>query len=63
MRRESNKTGANHPCPCGSGKKYKSCCRSRPGQSREKSERMMLYLLAALLAGGLIFVASSLGGD
>ncbi|NLM74808.1 MAG: SEC-C domain-containing protein [Clostridiaceae bacterium] len=22
----SNKVGRNHPCPCGSGKKYKKCC-------------------------------------
>lgn len=22
----SNKIGANQPCPCGSGKKYKKCC-------------------------------------
>jgi hypothetical protein len=24
--RPSPKTGRNHPCPCGSGKKYKKCC-------------------------------------
>ncbi len=24
--RESPKTGRNDPCPCGSGKKYKTCC-------------------------------------
>lgn len=23
---QSNKIGRNHPCPCGSGKKYKRCC-------------------------------------
>jgi preprotein translocase subunit SecA len=23
--RESSKIGRNHPCPCGSGKKYKQC--------------------------------------
>ena len=22
----SSKIGRNHPCPCGSGKKYKKCC-------------------------------------
>jgi predicted O-linked N-acetylglucosamine transferase (SPINDLY family) len=26
------KPGANDPCPCGSGKKYKRCCRSAPSQ-------------------------------
>ena len=28
VRRETPKTGRNDPCPCGSGKKYKSCCGS-----------------------------------
>ncbi|MGM9598338.1 MAG: SEC-C metal-binding domain-containing protein [Faecousia sp.] len=23
------KIGANDPCPCGSGKKYKNCCRDK----------------------------------
>jgi preprotein translocase subunit SecA len=26
LRRELPKVGRNDPCPCGSGKKYKSCC-------------------------------------
>ncbi len=26
VRRVSDKTGRNDPCPCGSGKKYKKCC-------------------------------------
>ena len=26
QKREAAKTGRNDPCPCGSGKKYKSCC-------------------------------------
>ena len=26
QRREAAKTGRNDPCPCGSGRKYKSCC-------------------------------------
>ena len=26
IRREMPKVGRNDPCPCGSGKKYKSCC-------------------------------------
>lgn len=24
------KVGRNHPCPCGSGKKYKKCCADLP---------------------------------
>jgi hypothetical protein len=28
VRREGAKVGANDPCPCGSGRKFKKCCRS-----------------------------------
>lgn len=28
-RRRRNKIGVNEPCPCGSGKKYKKCCRNK----------------------------------
>ncbi len=28
VKRESPKVGRNDPCPCGSGKKFKKCCRS-----------------------------------
>ena len=28
VRRAAPKVGANDPCPCGSGKKYKRCCRT-----------------------------------
>ena len=28
-RRETPKIGRNEPCPCGSGKKYKKCCRDK----------------------------------
>ena len=27
--RKTNKVGPNDPCPCGSGKKYKKCCRDK----------------------------------
>ena len=27
VRRQASKLGPNDPCPCGSGKKYKKCCR------------------------------------
>lgn len=30
-RREHRKIGANEPCPCGSGRKYKHCCRRKEG--------------------------------
>jgi|SRR5579859_1422712 len=28
VRREGARVGVNEPCPCGSGRKYKKCCRS-----------------------------------
>ena len=28
VRRKSRKIKPNEPCPCGSGKKYKRCCRA-----------------------------------
>jgi hypothetical protein len=31
------KVGPNQPCPCGSGKKYKRCCRGSADQSKRKS--------------------------
>jgi uncharacterized protein len=37
--RMSEKPGRNDPCPCGSGKKYKSCCFSKdiPGKKKFKA--------------------------
>ncbi|MGF1581869.1 MAG: SEC-C metal-binding domain-containing protein [Gemmataceae bacterium] len=29
IRNRKQKVGRNDPCPCGSGKKYKSCCLRR----------------------------------
>jgi SEC-C motif domain protein len=26
VQRRTMKIGRNHPCPCGSGKKFKACC-------------------------------------
>ena len=44
--REHRKIGANEPCPCGSGKKYKKCCRlveeSKTAQLHW-SERTLFY--------------------
>ena len=32
VRREAPGAGRNDPCPCGSGKKYKKCCASKPSK-------------------------------
>ena len=29
VRKAATKVGPNDPCPCGSGKKYKKCCRAK----------------------------------
>jgi uncharacterized protein len=31
IRREAPKLGPNDPCPCGSGRKWKKCCRATLG--------------------------------
>ncbi|PIE56773.1 MAG: preprotein translocase subunit SecA [Desulfobulbus propionicus] len=42
------KIGRNEPCPCGSGKKYKHCCRARSGMQTEQAAPVRLSLLAAI---------------
>jgi tetratricopeptide (TPR) repeat protein len=34
-----SKVGRNDPCPCGSGKKYKRCCRAKDEQQRLESRQ------------------------
>ena len=33
VRNAGKKIGPNDPCPCGSGKKYKKCCRDKQPQN------------------------------
>lgn len=44
------KIGRNHPCPCGSGKKYKQCClpANQAGTSGSPTNQMKLSLLSAI---------------
>lgn len=42
------RTGRNEPCPCGSGKKYKSCCLIKPASS------IQYKLIAG--AGGIVLL-------
>jgi len=35
----SDKIPRNEPCPCGSGKKYKNCCRVRPRSFWQRVKR------------------------
>ena len=44
------KIGRNHPCPCGSGKKYKHCCLTAQhlGSTASAESRMKTSLMAAI---------------
>ena len=35
---KAGKIGANDSCPCGSGKKYKKCCKGKPIGERPSSD-------------------------
>jgi hypothetical protein len=53
------RVGRNELCPCGSGKKFKSCCE---GKERTSSRGLMLLLLAigaVVIIGVGSFIASS----
>ena len=47
------KIGRNAPCPCGSGKKYKTCCRNKSA-SMPLSQKLLIALLGFILVGGLM---------
>ncbi len=51
----------NDPCPCGSGKKYKSCHLGREQElaagSRARPIAIVLAVISALGLGGLIFAS------
>ncbi len=47
--------GPNDPCPCGSTKKYKRCCKLAEGPPRPKWKRLVLGALVAAGAVVLIF--------
>lgn len=44
------KIGRNHPCPCGSGKKYKHCClpAQQAGSTVNPTNQMKISLMAAI---------------
>ncbi|ADW17132.1 SEC-C motif domain protein [Desulfobulbus propionicus DSM 2032] len=44
------KIGRNHPCPCGSGKKYKHCClpATQAGAAGSPTNQMKISLMAAI---------------
>jgi len=56
----ADKTERNSPCHCGSGKKFKNCCRDK-GNTRLPS-RLGITGIVALLIIGLVIVALALSG-
>lgn len=52
----SDAPGRNDPCPCGSGNKYKHCCRGRTPWYKNKT--MMGIALGAFLIVGLLLIGS-----
>ena len=46
------KIGRNALCPCGSGKKFKNCCRNK-SVSMPLSQKLLIALLGLILVGGL----------
>ncbi len=46
----SKKIGRNDPCPCGSGKKYKSCCwkKDQPKSSVDLKKRSLSVMKSGL---------------
>lgn len=43
MKNKTLKIGRNEPCPCGSGKKYKNCCRNQKAEVSVKDEYKKRY--------------------
>jgi hypothetical protein len=54
------KPGRNSACPCGSGKKFKSCCEGAEQRKVERRTRALSLALAFVAAGGVIAAAYTL---
>ena len=55
------KANRNELCPCGSGKKYKRCCANKQGAAG--TSKLVLAIVAVLIAGAVIMGVASLGED
>ena len=55
------KVGRNETCPCGSGKKYKHCCESKPTGSRMNT--LMILVIAGALVTALLASIFTHGED
>ncbi|MEF8940726.1 MAG: SEC-C metal-binding domain-containing protein [Salinivenus sp.] len=57
--------GRNDPCPCGSGRKYKHCCRGQSAWYENKTV-MGVGIGVLLLVGALLFgmmISNQIGTD
>ena len=57
--------GRNDPCPCGSGRKYKHCCRGQSAWYENKTV-MGVGIGVLLLVGALLFgmmISNQIGPD
>lgn len=61
--RDPMRTGRNEPCPCGSGRKHKSCCYGKSGAS--KAPALIIGAIALLGVSGAIYslVSKRSGGE
>jgi hypothetical protein len=47
-----SKVGRNETCPCGSGKKYKHCCESKP--TGHRMTMVMILVIAGAIAAAVL---------
>jgi hypothetical protein len=57
---KQDKVGRNDPCPCGSGKKHKHCCGLSQARTGSSTSRLLVLVVAGLLALGAIGFVRSL---
>ncbi|MGE0043242.1 MAG: SEC-C metal-binding domain-containing protein [Vicinamibacterales bacterium] len=55
------RAGRNDACPCGSGKKFKRCCATK--ESAAGTSKLVIAIVAVLMAAAVIMGVASLGED
>ncbi|MEN8183988.1 MAG: SEC-C metal-binding domain-containing protein [Myxococcota bacterium] len=53
------KVGRNDPCPCGSGRKYKSCCEGKATAKEALYSRGLPILLGLVLVAVAVLIAAA----
>ncbi len=48
------KVGRNDPCPCGSGKKFKTCCLGKHAGQDTFGQKLLMWVVIAILGLGLV---------